>query len=256
MKTILLAGAAGKMGQAIQRLIVEHDDWQLSAVLLHHPSTQSAFPAETKIFYKLDEIQGDYDLWLDVTRPETVFQNASWAISHHIHPIIGTSGLTDDQIQTLQQAALKAKTGGIIAPNFSISAVLMMYFASLAAKFMSNVGIEEIHHPDKVDAPSGTAKMTAAILAQAGAATTKPDDSRLDDQSQSNLVDGIQIISKRQAGYVAYQSVNFANEYETLSIAQNSLDRKSFMPGVQLAIKNADQQTTLLVGLDKIMGLK
>ncbi|KGH80957.1 4-hydroxy-tetrahydrodipicolinate reductase [Oenococcus oeni] len=252
MKSILLAGAFGKMGRGIQKLIAEHEDWSLDAILVHEHFPEN-YSGRAKIFRQLSEINQHYDLWIDVTKPDSVFENAVWAIEHNTSLIIGTSGLKNDQITKLKSLADKNSVSGIIAPNFSISAVLMMYFSGIAARFMPNVSIEEIHHPDKLDAPSGTARITAGILADNGASTKTVSTSADGDK---NIIEKVLITSKRKKDYVAYQSVNFVNEYETLSISQNSLDRKSFMPGVELAIKKANQQQGLVVGLDKIMGLK
>ncbi|MFT8324849.1 4-hydroxy-tetrahydrodipicolinate reductase [Oenococcus sicerae] len=253
MISIFLAGASGKMGLEIQKLIAEHRDWSLDAVLLHEKPTTQAYDPQVKVFHDLDQIQGNYDIWIDVTRPDAVLKNAIWAIEHKITPIIATSGLTADAIKQLQLLAEHYHVNGIIAPNFSISAVLMMSFSAIAAKFMPDVSIEEIHHPDKLDAPSGTARITAGLLAAAGAQTSH---FPKNDGGDKNIVDQLLITSKRQQGYVAYQSVDFRNDNETLTIAQNSLNRKSFMPGVALAIKKARQQQGLIVGLDKVMGLE
>lgn len=252
MKSILLAGAFGKMGQEIQNTISKHKDWSLDAILVHEHFPEN-YSGKAKIFRQLNEINQHYDLWIDVTKPDSVLKNAIWAIEHNVSPIIGTSGLKSEEIAKLKSLANKNSVSGIIVPNFSISAVLMMYFSGIAARFMPNVSIEEIHHPDKLDAPSGTARITAGILADNGANTKTVSTSTDGDK---NIVEKVLITSKRKKGYVAYQSVDFVNEYETLSISQNSFDRKSFMPGVELAIKKADQQKGLVVGLDKIMGLK
>ncbi len=228
MKSILLAGAFGKMGQEIQNTIAKHEDWSLDAILVHEHFPGN-YSGKAKIFRRLNEINQHYDLWIDVTKPDSVLKNAIWAIEHNISPIIGTSGLKSEEIVKLKSLAKGNSVSGIIAPNFSISAVLMMYFSGIAAKFMPNVSIEEIHHPDKLDAPSGTARITAGILADNGANTKTVSTSTDGDK---NIVEKVLITSKRKKGYVAYQSVDFVNEYETLSISQNSLDRKSFMPGV------------------------
>ncbi|WP_439424918.1 4-hydroxy-tetrahydrodipicolinate reductase [Oenococcus alcoholitolerans] len=253
MRSIILAGAFGKMGQQIQSLIKDDPQSELKALFTHPGDKADAYQGDIPLFTSLEQIRGSYDVWIDVTKPDAVFDNCSWAIEHGISPIIGTSGLSFDQVTSLQKLAEDHSVGGIIAPNFSVSAVLAMYFSKIAGRFMKDVSITEIHHPDKVDAPSGTAKATAQLLAQAGAKTVSDFD---DHDGQENIINDVKILSKRKAGYVAYQSVDFKGQGESLQIAQNSFDRKSFMEGVKMALYKVDDQKNLVFGLEKIMGLE
>ncbi len=251
MVSILLAGAFGKMGRSIQNLIGKHPHWSLDAVLVS-PNFNKKENIKVPIFRNLNDIKGNYDVWIDVTNPKSVYINTLWAINHHISPIIGTSGLDNQQVKKLQEQAFKKHIRGIIAPNFSISAVLMMYFSKISSRFISNASIVEIHHPDKLDSPSGTAKATAGILNSNGAYTKNIPNGIEGDEHKIN---DVAIFSQRKKGYLAYQSVNFSGNGETLKISQNSFSRKSFMAGVELAINKVKDQKGLVLGLEKVMGL-
>lgn len=208
---------------------------------------------QVKLFASLDEIKTDADVWIDFTVPSAAFENAKFAIEHGIHPVIGTSGMTDEQVEQLKQLADDKQVGGILAPNFGISAVLLMKFAKEAAKYMPGVEIIEMHHDDKLDAPSGTALATAKMINEARGEQQAPATEETLKGVRGGDYHGIKIHSVRLPGYVAHEQVLFGSQGEALTIRQDSFDRGSFMSGVELAIPAAAKATKLIVGLENIM---
>jgi len=189
-----------------------------------------------------------------------VMDNLAWCIEHGINAVVGTTGFDDDRLATLR-SWLEAgpATGVLIAPNFSIGAVLMMQFATKAARYYESVEVIELHHPDKVDAPSGTARRTAELIAAArreagsgpipDATTTSLDGARGAD------VEGIRVHGVRLRGLVAHQEVLFGDEGETLTIRHDSMARVSFMAGVLLGVRRIVDTPGLTVGLEHFMDL-
>jgi len=197
---------------------------------------------------------------VDFTRPEVVMDNLAWCIEHGIHAVVGTTGFDDERLATLRsQLDASPGTGVLIAPNFSIGAVLMMQFAAKAAPYYESVEIVELHHPDKVDAPSGTARRTAELIADArreagskpipDATTTALDGARGAD------VDGIRVHGVRLRGLIAHQEVLLGDEGETLTIRHDSMARTSFMAGVLLGVRRIGSTPGLTVGLEHFMDL-
>lgn len=194
---------------------------------------------------------------LDFTQPGVALDNVKWCVEHGVHVVVGTSGFDDAKIAEV--SALDPKTGVLIVPNFSIGAVLMMKFAATAAPFFESVEVIEMHHPDKVDAPSGTATRTAELIASArtdagsaplpDATTTDPDGAR------GAKVAGVPVHSLRARGFVASQDVVFGGVGETLSIRHDSSSRDSFMPGVVAAVKAVSDRPGVTVGLESVLGL-
>lgn len=171
MPRILLAGFAGSMGQQVVKLVENLPNFEITAGLAHRLKSSDpadyGLPASAKLYTSLDEIPADAaDIWVDFTVPASVYQNVRYALENGYRPIIGTTGLTDQQEAELKQLAKEKGTGGLIAPNFGMSAVLLMKFAQEAAKYFPDVEIIEMHHEDKKDAPSGTALATAKLIAE------------------------------------------------------------------------------------------
>jgi dihydrodipicolinate reductase len=193
------------------------------------------------------------DVWIDFSIPSAVFDNTKFAIQKGIRPVIGTSGMTEEQTQALKKLADAKNLGGIIASNFGLSAVLMMKFAQVAAKYFSESEIVEKHHEDKIDAPSGTALNTARLIYEA----------RHHDQVQHSNNDpmhtrggdyhGTKIHALRLPGFVADEEVIFGGVGETLTISQSTSDRESFMTGVKLAIHEIMREDHLVIGLEQII---
>ncbi len=197
---------------------------------------------------------------VDFTHPDVVMDNLEFCIDHGIHAVVGTTGFDDARLDQLRSwLSSSPKTGVLIAPNFSIGAILMMRFAAEAAPFYESVEIVELHHPDKADAPSGTARRTASLIADA---RRKAGSGPIPDATSTSLegargadVDGIRVHGLRLRGLVAHQEVILGGPGETLTIRHDSMDRISFMPGVLLGLRRIAQAPGLTVGLEEFMGL-
>ena len=252
MKKILVAGATGSMGKQTVQLVNKLPDCQLVAVLAPTASKSSDFKSFVKCFDNLAAVDIDADIWIDFTTPQAVYENTKFALKHHMHPIVGTSGLTPDQTKKLQAIAQKEKIGGIIAPNFGLSAVLLMKFAQEAARYFPNAEVIEMHHADKRDAPSATAIATAKLIAE----NRNPENcsqTTNDSAARGADYDGVPVHSVRLPGYVAHEQVLFGGPGEALTIRQDSFSRSSFMQGVKVALSRVMDLPDLVVGLDQIL---
>jgi 4-hydroxy-tetrahydrodipicolinate reductase len=198
---------------------------------------------------------------VDFTRPEVVMDNLAWCIEHGIHAVVGTTGFDDARLATLRSQLEKSpSTGVLIAPNFSIGAVLMMQFATRAARYYESVEIIELHHPDKVDAPSGTARRTAELIAgarrEAGSGPIPDATTTALDGARGADVEGIRVHGVRLRGLIAHQEVLFGDEGETLTIRHDSMARVSFMAGVLLGVRRIGDAPGLTVGLEHFLDLR
>jgi 4-hydroxy-tetrahydrodipicolinate reductase len=197
---------------------------------------------------------------VDFTHPDVVMDNVRFCVEHDIRCVVGTSGFTQERQDTVR-GWLEPKSSGavLIAPNFALGAVLSMKFAQLAARYYPSAEIIELHHAGKADAPSGTAAHTAALIAAAreSAGVGKAPDATTSalEGARGALVDDVRVHSVRLAGLVAHQEVLFGGEGETLTIRHDSLDRKSFMPGVLLGVREILDRTGLTVGLENVLSL-
>ena len=197
---------------------------------------------------------------VDFTHPDVVMDNLEFCISHGIHAVVGTTGFDDERLGRLRTALAAApQTGVLVAPNFSIGAILMMRFAVEAAPFYESVEIIELHHPDKADAPSGTARRTASLVAEArrraGAGPMPDATSTSLEGARGADVEGIRVHGLRLRGLVAHQEVILGGPGETLTLRHDSMDRESFMPGVLLGVRSIASHPGLTVGLEQLMGL-
>jgi 4-hydroxy-tetrahydrodipicolinate reductase len=202
------------------------------------------------------------DVVVDFTHPGAVMDNLRWCIGAGLDTVVGTSGFGEDRLALVRDWLADApKVRVLVVPNFSIGAVLMMRFASQAARFFASAEVIELHHGGKADAPSGTAARTAALIAEARAAAglgAPPDATvtALDGARGAVLDGGVHVHSVRLAGLVAHQEVLFGGTGEILTIRHDSLDRASFMPGVLIGIRGvASLPEGLTVGLDPLLGL-
>jgi len=198
---------------------------------------------------------------VDFTHPDAVMDNLSWCIDHGIHAVVGTTGFTAERLDQLRTTLADHDDVNIlIAPNCSIGAVLMMSFAEQAAAFYESAEIIELHHPDKADAPSGTAANTAHRIAAArnSAALGAPPDATVQELpgARGAQVEGIRVHGIRLRGLVAHQEVLFGAKGETLTIRHDSLDRVSFMPGVLAAVRAIGSRPGLTVGIEPILGIR
>ena len=197
---------------------------------------------------------------VDFTHPDAVMDNLSWCIEQGIHAVVGTTGFTDQRLDELRALlARRPEVGVLVAANFSIGAVLMMHFAARAAAFYESAEVIELHHPNKADAPSGTAAATARKIAAARTAAQlpAPPDATVQELAGARgaLVDGIRVHGVRLRGLVAHQEVLFGAEGETLTIRHDSLDRVSFMPGVLAGVRAVVSRPGLTVGIESVLGI-
>jgi 4-hydroxy-tetrahydrodipicolinate reductase len=238
-------GARGRVGSEVCRALREAGDTELVAEIDEGDPLDALSVA---------------DVVVDFTRPEAVMDNLRWCISRGLHCVVGTTGFDDDRLATLRsQLADAPGVGVLIAPNFSIGAILMMRFAAAAAPFYESVEIVELHHPDKADAPSGTARRTAEMVAaarrDAGLAPMPDATSTGLEGARGAAVDGVHVHSVRARGLVAHQEVLLGGPGEALTIRHDSFDRASFMPGVLLAVRGVLDRPGLTIGLEPLLGL-
>jgi len=237
-------GAKGRMGSEVVKAVTEAPDCELVAALDQGDSLEQLVSAGAQVV-------------VDFTTPHVVMGNLEFLIKNNIHAVVGTTGFSDDRIAVLEKQLSSSKSGVLIAPNFAIGAILMMEFSEKAAKYFESVEIIELHHPNKVDAPSGTAARTAALISAArkraglAAAPDATTDS-LDGARGANVGD-VPVHSVRLRGLVAHQEVLFGGLGETLTIRHDSIDRAGFMPGVLLGVRKVSSHPGLTIGLDKFM---
>jgi 4-hydroxy-tetrahydrodipicolinate reductase len=200
------------------------------------------------------------DVVVDFTHPGTVLDNVRFCVDHGIRCVVGTSGFDESRYATIREwLAAEPGSGVLVAPNFGVGAVLAMHFAKLAAPFFDSAEVIELHHAGKVDAPSGTATHTAALIAAARAeagSEPMPDATTQEVAGARGAdVDGVRVHSVRMTGLVAHQEVLFGTDGETLAIRHDSLNRSSFMPGILMAVRHVVDHPGLTVGLEPLLGL-
>lgn len=259
MTKVLVAGFTGAMGQKAVHLVEDTAGYDLVAGFATNATSTNpsdyGLSDNVAIFNEMDQIQTDADIWIDFTLPSAVYADTKFAIENGIHPVIGTTGLTDEQVTSLQKLADTKQLGGLIAPNFGMSAVLLMKFAQEAAKYFPDVEIIEMHHDNKADAPSGTALSTAKLIDEVRPAHKQgnPDESESLSGVRGGDYNGIHIHAVRLPGYVAHEQVLFGGPGEALTIRQDSFDRQSFMTGVKVAMDHVAELNGLVVGLENVL---
>ena len=242
---VAVFGAKGRMGEEVCRAVEEAADLELVAGI---DAGEDRSPAKAA------------DVVVDFTVPAVVMENLAWCIDNGVHAVVGTTGFSAERLELLRsQLAAKPGANILVAPNFSIGAVLMMHFAEQAARYFESAEIIELHHPNKVDAPSGTSQATAARIAAARAAAglgAMPDATNTGlDGARGADVSGVHIHGVRLRGLIAHQEVLFGSVGETLTIRHDSLDRAGFMPGVLAAVRAVPGLPGLTVGIDGLLGL-
>lgn len=245
MTQVAVLGAQGRMGSESVRAITAADGLEVAA--------------QIDVGDSLDDL-GSAEVALDFTQPDVALDHVRHCIEQGVHVVVGTSGFDDAKIAQVRELLGDApEVGVLIVPNFSIGAVLMMKFAAEAAPFFESVEVIEMHHPDKVDAPSGTATRTAEMIAAArdeAGSPALPDATHTDpDGARGATVAGIPVHALRARGYVASQEVVLGGVGETFSIRHDSHDRESFMPGVLAAVRAVSTRPGLTVGLDAVLSL-
>ncbi|WP_373310561.1 4-hydroxy-tetrahydrodipicolinate reductase [Asanoa iriomotensis] len=239
-------GARGRMGIEVCKAVDAADDMELVAMIDQGDGLFSASDAAAEVI-------------VDFTTPDVVMDNLHWCVEQGINAVVGTTGFSDQRLDRIRGwLSHKPDVGVLVAPNFGIGAVLMMQFAAKAARHFESVEIVELHHPRKLDAPSGTATHTARLIAAARAEAglgPVPDATKDEvDGARGADIDGVRVHAVRSAGLVAHQEVLFGTVGETLTIRHDSLDRSSFMPGVLLAVRAIRSRPGLTVGLDPLLG--
>lgn len=239
---ILINGAKGKMGKEIIKTFRQDDEFNVVGSTDREDDLAKAIAAsKAKVV-------------IDFTASSVGFQNASIIIQSGAHPVIGTTGFLPDQIDELKKRCAKQKLGGIIAPNFSIGAVLLMQFSKEAAKHFSHVEIMEMHHTTKEESPSGTSIRTADLIAEGRREThTLKKYREIVPHARGANHKEIPIHSVRLPGLVAHELVMFGGRGETLSLRHDSIHRECFMPGIKLACKKVLELKELLFGLENIL---
>jgi len=246
-------GARGRMGSMVCATVQGADDLDLVAAVDVGQAGDSPDPVRALL-------DAGVEVAVDFTRPGAVMDNLTALVAAGVHAVVGTTGFDEDKLATLRTLLAQApQVGVVVAPNFALGAVLTMHFARAAARFYESVEVIELHHPDKVDAPSGTALHTAHVIAAARrAAGMGP----VPDATSTGLagargadVDGVAVHSVRLRGLVAHEEVIFGGPGETLTIRHDSLDRSSFMPGVLLAVRAVSTRPGLTVGLEHLLDL-
>lgn len=200
-------------------------------------------------------MQDRYDVVVDFTQAEALRQNLPHYLEHKVSLVIGTTGLAKDEISGFAEKTKKAGIGCLFAPNFAIGAVLMMQFARIAARYMDRAEIIEFHHPQKKDAPSGTAIKTAEGIREERDIIFEDHSTEMVKGSRGGVVGSVNIHSVRLPGYIAHQEVIFGGEGQTLTIRHDSLSRISFMPGVVLAVRHVAAHQGFFYGLESILDL-
>lgn len=241
-------GADGRMGSQVCEAVTSATDLELAA--------------EIDVADSIDTLaRAGAEVVVDFTSPDVVMDNLRWCVEHGVHAVVGTSGFTDARVAELREVVGDGDTRVLVVPNFSIGAVLMMRFAAQAAPFFESAEVIELHHPDKVDAPSGTAQRTAEMIARSrseAGSPPMPDATTSDpDGARGGSIDGVPVHAVRARGLVAHQEVLLGASGETLTIRHDSLDRASFMPGVLAGVRAvaAGDVRGVVVGLDRVLGL-
>ncbi len=263
MIKIIVAGFKGRMGATATNMVLDHENFELVAVYDPEASEQNLneisqyknenIPVFTDKEKILDTVNAD--VWIDFTIPEVAYDNTYFALSNKIAPVVGTTGLSETQVNQLQILAKENKTGGLIAPNFAVGAVLMMEFSKKAAEYFPDVEIIELHHDNKLDAPSGTAIKTAEMMAE----VRKPKEQGNPNEKESfpgargANYEGMHIHSVRLPGLIAHQQVQFGGVGEGLTIRHDSYNRSSFMTGVALGCEKVVELQELVYGLEHLL---
>ncbi|MFD3718222.1 4-hydroxy-tetrahydrodipicolinate reductase [Streptomyces sp. NPDC058674] len=244
---VAVLGAKGRIGAEAVRAVEAADDLELVAALGRGDGLETLVEAGAQVAVEL-------------TTPASVMDNLDFLVRHGIHGVVGTTGWTEDRLAQLNTwLAASPATGVLIAPNFSIGAVLTMKFAAQAARYFESVEVVELHHPNKVDAPSGTATRTAQLIAAARAEAglgAQPDATATAlDGARGADVDGVPVHAIRLRGLLAHQEVLLGGEGETLTLRHDSLHHSSFMPGILLGVRRVTAAPGLTFGLEHFLDL-
>jgi len=261
---VVVRGALGRMGQEVIKAVCQEPGMQLVGVVevevevaedyLTPPDGSEPVPFSANLDHILTSCLPD--VMVDFTVAPAVMPAVRTAVKQGVNLVIGTTGLSADELGEIDQLAIAHQVGAVVAPNFALGAVLMIHLAKIAAKHLDYAEIIELHHDRKVDAPSGTALTTAREMAAArGKPFLQPPGKGVAQESRGQPVDGVAVHSVRLPGLLAHQEVLLGGRGQTLSIRHDTINRECFMPGVILAIKKVVNRQGLTYGLDTLLGL-
>jgi 4-hydroxy-tetrahydrodipicolinate reductase len=242
---VAVLGAKGKVGATMVKAVQDAPDLELSA------EVDAGDPLSMLTDTGTEAV-------IDFTHPDVVMDNLNFAIENGIHSVVGTTGFTEERITQVHiWLSARPDVAVLIAPNFAIGAVLTMHFAKQAARHFESVEVIELHHPQKADAPSGTAARTAKLIAEARKGLPPNPDATSTglEGARGADVDGIPVHSIRLSGLIAHQEVLFGTQGETLTIRHDSLDRTSFVPGVLLGVRKVAERPGLTIGIEPLLDL-
>lgn len=260
---IAVAGAKGRMGQEVVKMVMQTDSFSFVAGIDSRIQGEDVgerigighigVPFYNSLEQAINETQPH--VLVDFTTPETVKKNIETALNHGVRPVVGTTGLSSSDLDELDKLCREQKIGCVIAPNFAIGAILMMKFATVAARYMPHVEIIEMHHDQKLDAPSGTAMKTAELISGVREEIKQghPEEKEVVDGSRGGYYQGFRIHSVRLPGLVAHQELIFGGSGQTLTIRHDSINRESFMPGVRLAVEKVMGLEELVYGMEHLI---
>jgi 4-hydroxy-tetrahydrodipicolinate reductase len=261
---VVVHGASGKMGREIIKALCSEAGIKVVGAVEKEVSEEfylplpdvceTAIPFSSNLDYILDACQPD--VLVDFTVAQATMPAVRLATEHGVNLVIGTTGLTADELNEIDRLSKAHQVGSVVAPNFALGAVLMVHLAKVAAKYLDYAEIIELHHHLKADAPSGTARATArAMAADRGKPFSRPPERDQTSSSRGEPVDGVTIHSVRLPGLLAHQEVILGGAGQTLSIRHDTINRECYMPGIILAIKEVVKRRGLVYGLDALLGL-
>tara|TARA_B100000945_G_scaffold259844_1_gene217834 strand:- start:496 stop:1344 length:849 start_codon:yes stop_codon:yes gene_type:complete len=273
---VLVAGALGRMGSEVVKAINSSADYELVGAIDNFKEKEGQDIGTLLGLGSLDVfVSSDFEgslcaasqnipkdginngaVLVDFTHPNFAYKHTRTAIAYGVHPVIGTTGITSDQLDDLSEFAEKACLGSAIIPNFSVGMVLLQQAAATAARFYENAELIEMHHNKKADAPSGTCIKTAELIEEQRSLFNKPlvnEEESIQGSRGGSRPSGLRLHSIRLPGLVAYQQVMFGSNGETYELVHNTIDRSAYMPGVLLVVKKIRSFTKLVYGLEKIL---
>lgn len=260
---VVVAGPRGRMGSEAVNLVDRTENYELVAAIDYKFGGKKlneleGFPSlEVPVFSEIEECleNTEADVLIDLTTPKVGMHHTRTALQYGVRPVVGTTGFSKEDLMELENLCKEKEIGCIIAPNFAVGAVLMMKFSQMAAKYFEDIEIIELHHDQKLDAPSGTAVKTAEMISELRKAKKQghPNEKETIPGARGADVDGMHIHSVRLPGLIAHQEVLMGSDGQTLTIRHDSYNRGSFMSGVKLAVDTVMKIDTFVHGLENIM---
>lgn len=253
---ILVNGALGKMGSTVVATVLKQDDMELTGAVNPHGTGKTIGGLDVTDTLAAAFAKVKPDIVVDFTRPDVVMNNLRETLGAGVNAVVGTTGFSQEDLQELDKLAKANKVGILVAPNFAMGAVLMMKMAAEVAKYFPQAEIIEKHHDQKLDAPSGTAILTAQKIVEARGgflAQGNPNEKEKLPHARGNNYEGLRIHSVRLPGFVASQEIIFGSMGETLTISNDPINRECYMPGVMRGCRQIMGKVGLIYGLDKIL---